>query len=345
MRIRVLSVFAVIALIAPGCKNNDAVNVAETPHETICNLNETNATLGYLNSLAIIDSTEFIVSTNTAVCLFDNKGNLVRLIGHSGRAKGEYSYPQYVRTDGNTIFVWSSMTLKFIAYDINGNPLAEYPYDSAISDFIPVNGKFIIYTAGNKGTNAIDVYDMHSRKVIRSVCRVTDEHKILNANYAVSPLTIKDDNVFFMTRDGLDIEKFDMGKSGEPSIAGHINPGSFKIDKLTDTNMLDDRKKSSDYLDKNSYVLLLTASGNNEFIVLTSEGRYERDGRKRLNDNRYYSEYRVKRGKSHRVLSFSAKTFGDPALISVYEDNIYYVSHFIVGDEDKYLLNKLIIKR
>ena len=73
------------------------------------------------------------------VFLYSSEGKQIRQIGNKGNARYEYSHPSAVRIYKDTIYVWSSFTLRFISYTMDGEPIEEYPYLSAIVDLIPTD--------------------------------------------------------------------------------------------------------------------------------------------------------------------------------------------------------------
>ena len=157
----------ILCMALPLSCSDSGMPLTDAPHEEICVL-ETDGScgmLGRLNSLAVIDSDCFAICDEMQVYLYNMQGKQIRCIGRSGNAGYEYNMPTVVRTDGNDIYVWSSMTLKFLAYDLQGKVTGEYGYSSAVRDFIPCGDNIAVYTNGVRDDMMIDIYSKSDKEI------------------------------------------------------------------------------------------------------------------------------------------------------------------------------------
>lgn len=119
-----------------GCADRQAeVVLSEAETQEVCKLTENISPIKMPQSFDILDDNHFVLTDWEQVYLYDFSGNQIQQIGATGRAQFEYNRPAHVRVHDGRIYVWSSGTLRFIEYTADGTPVAEYPYDSAVTDF------------------------------------------------------------------------------------------------------------------------------------------------------------------------------------------------------------------
>lgn len=316
------------------------VKISELEHDHICTINQQDHPIGNLNSLFVLEDGKFLLCTDSEVLLYDAEGQLLHEIGRSGRASGEYSMPMAVRAYGDTIYVWSAMTLKFIAYHIDGTFIDEYPYASALNDFIAGEGELYISPVGKRGDNVIDIYSLKLKDVEKTLTKAAESHKQTRW-FSVCPMTLSDGSLYYMSRSGLDVYHHELSLSDEPEVVCAFESGSFKpLAEQDAVTLSGNGGKRSKYLDKASFTVQVMPF-KDHFAVLTYEGEYYMDGKIRKKDRRYYSLYEVSEKRARRLFSFPATDISDFALISTRGNEIYFIGHSIENDEDVYALNRL----
>lgn len=296
-----------------------------------------NEEIGRLNSIAVIDSAHFALSTDSQVYFYDMSGRCIRKIGRSGNAGYEYNMPLYVRSDGELIYVWSAMTTKFIAYTTEGVPVGEYGYDSALRDFCPSGDRIVIYPAGARGDHIIDIYDKIAGRVIKSLDNSSDAHRILCGWMSAAPLLCSDGMVRYLPLDRLEVMRYDIGADVLAPIA-KIESDTFKPVPVKGDM---DYPAAREYMNDNPCTMLLINRGDTLY-VMTSEGRYKDSSRGIRNDeDRYCSLYRVEGRGGKKISSFTMSSLGYGNLLSLYDGEIYFIRHAVEDDNDVYTLNRL----
>lgn len=334
---------AALMLISCGGNRSGEVLISGLNPETVCVISQEDHSIGNLNSLDVMEDGRFLLSTDNEVLLFDAGGKLLREIGKSGRASGEYSMPMAVRAYGNVIYVWSAMSLKFIAYDLDGHFMAEYPYASALHDFMPGEGKLFIYAAGIRKENVIDIYSLKTKMVDTSLTKASENHKLVSW-FAVTPMCVSGDVLYYMSRDGLKVYRYDLNASEGPEEVCEFESGSFRIPDVRETKLVNSHRGNKDkYLNESSFVLQIVPVDKEHFKVMTSEGSFRREGKRLNDDERYFSIYNVSAEKSGRVRSFPSSAIDDFALISVVGNVMYFIGHSIEDEDDVYTLNRLAL--
>lgn len=329
----------VLMLPLCSCSGGKDVTVQDADSGTVCEIMSVfgDEEIGSPCSLAVIDSAHFAISTDYQVYLYDMSGHCISKIGRSGNAGFEYNMPLYVRCDGDLIYVWSAMTMKFVAYTLDGTPVGEYGYDSALRDFCPSGDYIVIYTAGNRGDHIIDIYDKTCCQVVKSLGNSSDAHKVLCGWMSAAPFFCSDGGVHYLPLDRLDVMKYDMGTDLLLPVAG-IESETFKPVQVKGDM---DYPAAREYRNTNPCTMLAVNRGGNLY-VLTSEGRYN-DSPDRIlnNENRYCSLYRVEGRGGRKIACFTVSSLGYGNLMSVYDGEIYFIRHSIEDDRDVYTLSRL----
>ena len=153
------------------------------------------------------------------VFLYSSEGKQIRQIGNKGKARYEYNHPSAVRIYKDTIYVWSSFTLRFISYTMDGEPIEEYPYLSAIGDFIPTDKCIYIYNKGKSFDNVIYVYDKRSKCIVNNLTESTPEHKTLLYKWVASPMMLSNSKLYYTTTDDLTVRTYDVNDGHESYLA------------------------------------------------------------------------------------------------------------------------------
>ena len=326
-------------LLMFSCTGKSSGTVTDAPSKTVCALQENIAPVGRPMSFAMNDDGSFVLTDLKSVYLYSAGGEQLKQIGRSGRARYEYLTPLSVKIQNDTVYVWSAGSLEFITYTTDGEPLAEYPYRSAIKDFLPVGDLIFIYTAGNAGENIVDIYDMKKGEVVQSLGKSTPEHRVLLHAAYPSPLCEKDGLVYFAAKDGLDIYCYDPA-TGESSQMAGPDSDSFLIEKLQENSSLEKNSaERGDYLWSNSQTLyLFTEDG--ELMLLTIGGKLKRNGEDIDYSDRLYSLYNLSKGEL--AATYTNASIGASPLFSSNSDGLYFLK--LSDDETQpHTLRKLIL--
>lgn len=302
--------------------------VEELPKETICTLSQ-EVLIDYPYSMEVLSDSLFAIATSDKVFLFDYSGRIVREIGHEGRARGEYSFPMNIRRGSpGEIIVWSANSLKFLRFDLEGNFLADYPYDSAVRDFIYWNNFLYIYTAGVRSGNMIDIYDLSKATPEGMDANVTKYHKLLSSLISSVPLCVSDGQVFYAPKDAPQIRMLPSGKE-----VIKFKTTSFHV---PDMGLSGDRKQRNLFYAKSSYNIGLLVSGN-EFRLLACEGESMIMGDRLDGSTRMLTVYSSTGPARH----FRA---GDMrfSTLSLYKGKFFFLSQKEENGEDVYYLNQFV---
>lgn len=289
--------------------------------------------LGFPLSIAVIDNQCFVISTEDQVYLY-NYGTQIIKIGRKGRAEYEYLLPTIVRTDGNKIYVWCAMRLKFIVYTIDGKPCGEYGYHNAVADFAILDDHISIYNTGRNDKHVIDLYNLKEAKVVHSLGNYPSiEHKTLVKLHSTNPIGGANGLIYYTHKDDLttyvyDLETYNLKEKYD------IKSNIFQVTQKLPT--IDDLS----YIDSNSCTVLISPRQEG-FMLITADGIYKREDGRVVKNNRYYSIYSIIGGKIEYNGSIRASSLGDPALFSIHDDNLFYVYHNIENDEDSYSIRTI----
>ena len=334
----VITISVCLLVACPSCTEH-TTNRQDVTAQQICLLQETISTLGEPYSFAIADDRRFVVTDFTNVFLYSAKGEQIRQIGNAGRAPFEYLNPSCVKIYKDTIYVWSANSLKFISYTMEGTPVGEYPYESAIRNFLPTDEHICIYTSGLRTDSVIDIYDKASHEIIQSLSPTSDEHKLLSHLWADAPLYSLGTDIYYCPKDRLDV--YDCNESGRSQkTVAQIKSDSFKVDKVSGYDaIVTDRKRRNTYLNENSQTLTLFRQ-DGQFYLLTLEGDARLSEDAYDTSNRYFSLYSV--SEQELVAQYNYDSIGNPALFSSNADGLYFIK---ISDDEQhpYSLHKLIL--
>lgn len=339
--IAILCAMTLASVCAHSCKNGSGnVEVAELKCETVCELDQSEHLLGQLDGFCVVNDTSFLLSTSNEVLMFGMDGHFIRQIGRSGRAAGEYNMPLNIASDEKRIYVFSAMDLKFVAYDKEGNFIDEYPYESAIGDFIASGQKLFIYPMGFRGDYLVDVYDLQTKSVVCSLTESSDSHKIFHWESA-APICIGDGRLYYMPRTELEINAWDTTSKEIRKVCEFDSESFIAPDGEEAADAAGKQEKWMKIADETSFIVAMASIGDGKFLTLTSEGRYKPLENHALdNDGRFYSLYEVTSGgDAKRLCVFPASTIALHSLISFTNGNLYFIAHSTERDNDVYTLN------
>lgn len=336
MKIKKQIILVIFIVFLQSCYQENLSYLKDVESETICEIASfyDGEKLGALCSIAIVDSSRFVFSTYSQVYLSDMSGHCIRKIGRQGNAKFEYNLPLEVSSDGKLIYVWSEGTSKFIAYALDGKPVAQYNYNSSLKDFCIMEDMIVIYTKG--GDHIIDIYDTTKCEVIKSLGNPSDAHKILLIWSSIAPVHVNGGIVYYMPQDRLEIVRYDSVIDMEETVAG-IKSDTFNPSRVKGGIHENDVVS---YLCENPQTMLLLNQSDGLYF-LTAEGRYVQNDYSLNRDSRYCSLYRADGHGGKTILSFAETVFDQLGLVTVYDNKIYFVCRSDIDDEEVYTLNLL----
>lgn len=326
-----LIAFMILIISATFCRYGDVkVVVRDAVCEDSVPLVNAISPLSRLNGLCVVDDHRFLLCSDEGVYLYKD-GLQSGQIGRNGRATDEYLLPHLVRVEKDVIYIWCAMSLHFYLFDFNGNFINKISYDSAISDFCVYDDYIVIYNAGKRKSNVIDLYSLSRKEVVGTLMPSSDEHVALLRYFANDPLLIEDGVVYFSSKDDTEIFGYDLETESYicyPEVAFHSD--TFTKEKWRDGI---DRWK---YIDRNSLAVGL-GKIKDDFVYLAMEGYVRNDEAVSDYADRYYSLYSLK-GKKVCQTCFSYDSMGDPALFCFYDGKLYYLYHYIKEEQDHYEL-------
>ena len=339
----------VICIISCSTKG-DSVKLSDPDTEFLCRLDQADIPIDKLYSMAITGDRRVIVSTLKEVLAYSFDGKYIGRIGNHGRAAGEYSMPMVVRTDEKHIYVWDAMNLKFIVYNIDGTFKSEYPYPSALRDFIPYGDKLAIYTAGNRQDNIIDIYSLEGKSVVDSFTPASPSQRAfrLISGY---PMSISGDELFYMPSCELKLYKHNLKDEGGEELAGDFISDSFFVPQIEDAKALSSNKKErSSFHDKTSSVRMVIPY-NQRILIMTLEGSFYSQDDVQKTDKRFYSFYLVDGGKLKCLACFPYDKLAASSLLCYSDGRLYFLKKEIddkCGEESLQLFDydiKKLFKR
>lgn len=337
--------FLSFLLFFVSCSSDDSfeTRITEGDYDEICVLGSEICQISEPSSFDIVNQDYFVIADEKYVSLYSTKGKQLRLIGNAGNARYEYNRPTLVRSCGDSVYVWSSMSLKFISYSLDGVPGAEYPYNSAVRDFDVSQDKIWIYTAGSRQDNLIDILYKSDNSLTTINHPTSGEHKQLLRSYASAALKIKDGKLLCASKDTASVHLYDaedlsyLGKRSIPS-------KTFRVRALKDSGIgsNSDRQSFAEYLRENSMTLMIIPN-KTAYKLLTLEGVAAYDNQIIDNRPRFFGLYDLNaRGfKSVRYINYD--TFGQRYNFSDYNGELYYIFHEIIEDQDVYKIRMLKI--
>ena len=326
---------------AVSCVMNAEISVKEAGSDKLTDLHENIRMIKTPVSFDVIDSDKFVLTDNEDVLVYDFSGNQLYKIGSVGNAAFEYHRPSVVRATSDHIFVWSSSHLKFVVYDIEGKPLAEYPYMSVVKDFRPTDSHIYIYTAGRREKNVVDVYSLSDKSVSDTLMISSDEHLMLSHTMSISPMAVAGGGLLFSSKDATDVYYYD---GSEVRLDTDIESETFKVTEVPTSDWYyTDRDAARRWLRENSMSLYLSPMDKG-YLLLTLEGERKLIDGKIDFDNLFYGAYEVRNGKIKDIEYYSFGSLGDNVqLFSSFSGKMYFIKHSIDREKDVYSLHRLIL--
>lgn len=338
--IRIMVVFFLLIMIL-SCKHMAKSDLRHIVSNEICVIHDEMSNMGFPLSMDIVSDELFVITDGLNVFLYDMDGKYIRSIGAPGNAKNEYNRPAAVKAYGDSIYVWSSMSLSFLSYGLDGTPGAVYSYSSAVSDFVARDAYLVIYTAGVRGNHVIDIIKKDGTS-ITGIHEASEKHKLLCSNASTVPLCCKDDRIFFTPKDSIALYSYDIKKQQTVKICAFESP-SFKVPTLSGELKQMDRRSRSAYLKQSSMSIMLFPDNDGNLNLMTLEGETRQTDNGVSNDNRFFAVYSL--GYQDNIAYYDIDSFSYWHLFSYKNGNVFFIKHSIINDDDRYSLNSISIQR
>lgn len=340
MRMSLIFIFSMVILVSCTCCSTTDKNIEmkDAQFDIICKLSNNISELGAIKSLSVFDDKFAVVTSPDDVFIYDFTGNQEYSLGNAGNARFEYSNPYIIREFGDSLYLWSANSLKFIVYSKDGTPASEYSYPSALRDFVPSKDALIIYNSGVNDSYLVDIYSKENKKVTESLFESSDEHKVLLTWMSVAPLLCNDNRILVASKDKLSVIEYDI--VDKTQIVHDVTSHTFEVDEVSNIEILQNRRRMSEYLMNNSVSVMLIPYHKKQNLLLALEGYEVLDEVNHIVDysNRYYALYDVHSGQLKAYYRY--ESLCPMYLFSVYQDSVYFIrreSNAEIGEESYYL--------
>lgn len=335
MGVKIAFIVCLGAFLAVSCNHNYPQGIDDGETCEICKLGEEMQLIGIPGAFDIVNDSLFVVSDNERVFLYNFSGEQKAQIGNPGNARFEYIRPSSVCADSDSIYVWSSATMKFISFSLDGKPGSEYEYPSAVQNFVSKGDCFWIYTAGRRGDNILDRYCKLDKSVI-GIENTSIEHQVLSMNASSSPILVMEEGIAFCPKDKLTVNFYDE-LSEQVVNRGSFDSETFSVESLSPDAMRMERAERSKYLRANPLVLAVLPCEESGYKILTLEGMTESIGDEISNDSRFYGLYWDRKGKT-AVRYLSPQTFGYWHLMRAHNGSLFFIRHKMTDQAEVYSL-------
>jgi hypothetical protein len=242
-------------------------------------------------------------SSPSSVISFDSNGNQIFVFGNIGQGPYEFMRPDLVRVEEDTVYIWCGMSLKLIAFSVEGTPLFEYKnIGYAIQDFRVYKDHAYIYSSGNTQAALVQEYDLKKGLFTgKEYGKKSDEHQVLSSFYCASGMDKKGKYLYFTSASELGVFQLDM-EAGEYSYFP-IDEVDFQIKPLDEhyRSFMENPKKSIDYVLNSPIITGLFIYGDGLMLTI-EEGEVEVEG---LIPKNYISKRRKKYYKLETEMNIS----------------------------------------
>jgi hypothetical protein len=348
-----------LSTIIIGCKNKkmkdpigcDAIEVDSNYRESIiseksiCILNENINLLGGIHSFDFIDEDNFVVSTvnPSSIFIYNINGEQIREINKVGSGTNEYITPSVVRVYDNKIYVWCSMQLKLIVYDLMGNALNEYIFfDKSINHFIPFKSHVVMYFTGGYRNKFIKVYDLKEGKMVYETGAVTNEHIMLTLKDISGGIAVSNSDIYYCSPDKISIGLINTINFTNSHIVD-VKDKEFRVNPVVEEplNIINgDRNSAVDYLLNNSIVTGVFST--ERFLVIKAEvGKYIKQKDHHLDISNRHNKFYVFDKQTLDLIHVSKTKMGmshNNSLYAVNKDHIYYIKEDINKEDMRFEL-------
>lgn len=248
----------------------------------VCQLSEDGILLKDIESCTIVNDSSFVVVDGLGAYLYHISGKLKKQFGKAGKAEGEMLSPSCVYATSNFVYIWCESLMKLLIFDHEAN----YKYE--LSGFNRAVKKFVVnsfdeilylYTSGflsETENNVIDIIDIYNiaEKTSKKYGERNPEDEVLSTWNNSSGLYGDSDRFIYLHPGNLIIYILDM--KSDKTVRYKIDDKAFHTTKITShiTDVMDDRRKLTDYLHNNSLIKGLYKDSE-QFILFSEIGQFD----------------------------------------------------------------------
>jgi hypothetical protein len=261
--------------------NNNHDSFATVDYWNITELKNNPQIIGKISSVDVINDSSLVISTNNPpqVIIFDKSGNQIQEIGKYGKGPNEYLKPNIVKYYRNNIYVWCQDLLKLNVYKLDGTPVNQYNFKSAIKDFEIYNNYACIYSSGGIDESIITIFDLSENR-FKEQCfgKATKEHQILNMKEHTGGIALKDCLLYFSPTSYPEISIIDLSTLKLVSNKKIVDT-EFKLQMVSDdiNGFLMNQNKSIQYI-FGSHVVTGVYTTDSVIVIRTEVGEVEMKG-------------------------------------------------------------------
>lgn len=320
-----IPVLIIVILSSISCHNQQGQNKeTDIRMNAVCKIEEEPHLVGRALSLDISNDGSFIISNGSEIMGYDASGHQKYVLNREGRGPYEYLIAKRVRRYDDTIYVWDSGSARFLAYDLEGNGLWTFDYESAICDFYPTESSIFIYPCGRKWDYLVEELDLESLSITNSIGSSSMAQKAFHAMDAAVPLAVDRGSLYFMSRDKLDLYKCDLDHDDEPVVVERFHSDTFQCSDINEDELMNPTS-AIQFIFQNSFVVTFAIDGDS-YRLFTAEGsadagKIQPDGHMKVSNNTLVFRLYSPNEEGYKV-AVCERTF-DPQLISVRDGRIY----------------------
>ncbi|MCR5276813.1 MAG: 6-bladed beta-propeller [Bacteroidales bacterium] len=335
-----VSLTTILCLIIVSCRQHLVVEDGTLSSTVVCKLGEELTLLNQIRDVSFLNDSTFIVLSDADIITYDISGRQKSVLNKRGRGPLEYTSSTMVAARENRLFVWSPFQMKFVVYDQDGQGLCEYPYPSALVDFIPMEDCMIIYCTGLRQEHIIDILDLSTGEISASLVEASTEHQILQSNASSGTMAVDGKMLYFASRDKLDVYRYDLDARQLEQIRS-VESKTFRVDQQPDREIISTNfEQALQYLVTNSWTVCLAAKGD-EISLLANEGSAVMKDRKIVEDHYITSLYTFS-VDGDRVARSASDRFITAPLVTSFEGQFYVIRQRAKESEDYTTLERLV---
>ena len=284
-----LLLFLFVGILALNCSQKEfekvlvfGSNLTETREpELVCRLSEEEVFLSEIKDFTFLNDTSFVVIDGRGAYLYNISGVFVSQFGNIGKAGGEMLSPSSIYATSDFVYIWCSTLMKILIFDKEANFKEEISgFERATKKFVAdINNEIIyLYTSGlynadnDKMLNVIDIYNI-AKSATQSIGERNSEDEITSSFVNSGGLYADRDRFVYLHPANLIIYNFELSTGSE--VRYKINDKAFRTEKIANIHdLMNDRRKFTDFFTKNSVVRGLYKD-NNHFIIVSEVGQFD----------------------------------------------------------------------
>ncbi len=274
-----------LVFINIGCQNKNGTSYqvinSEFKIDTVCKtLDENIELLGHISDMHFISDSLFLLSTQEMLCLYNTRGEQLKVIGNKGNAEGEYISPDMIFATNRYIYLWCAMQLKVLRYDIAGNFVDVFcRMDKSIKEFKIAGDSIMFYREANDEKNVIHKFNANTEEdSILDNIESSATYRVLSRKKQLKMMNYKDGSLIVVNpvpqfelllfdNDGTLTKRSDQVIDEEYSVAEFASNQEFM-----DLGMQEGFRQSIQ-----SSIILAVSKIKSNYYVLTESGRFSLD--------------------------------------------------------------------